>query len=805
LTTIVTDDVTVQFAIHETVQQALICDRANARARKIEKQPPLGTSRVCTAARELIVSGEPQRALDLITKVRSAATSDKVKRLCARHYAAAVRRQGQAESLVVWVETMQRRQADETGPQEVPSPPQTCGPAEPAPKALKEAISSGVTLALTCDQSNARALAIKKKLDEDPKTRPQELSSAWDEFKKKYLEPWKGLLVALLIWVTVALLVVRLLPRLLHNRYLWLIPDAIPAVSPSDEADPAAGRRWWQVGGWALVALGGYLSTFKVAQSGDDDFGPMITFGVVLAIAGIFLIDQARRAAPRLQIDATGDGASADHVRAVLHILGTRPPRGLEVPSGTDATFLKDVGISTDSKNPVVQAVGWLISVARPIGPWQLRIQGKAADELNVELFRNHELIEADAVSRARLMRFLDDDKPTETDTKDDADEPSIDFAAFAAAMALTAMAKAHGQGGLGGATKWQSVGMQYVGTQLPAGHVQRRRILGRALQADPANRMAEVAYWNDLYRRAENKETLTRYTDLLSSAFEVHMQDPDKVVPADALRLRALYSLTAASVNLKALGGTTKDLSTLEKNLRAQLMACGADQDSEELARQMMPAAETLKWSISPPANLGDEAEPDPPSTWSFTAHYNAACFWASRGGQGTPSNNEAKAAVRHLILAGDEPALVAARATDPQLKSLLEHDRYREAFGSDPKKDILTIAPFAALAEKLRDGGFSTPKAIAQATDDELEAVGVPAKLTQRFKELAGTASRITPTLEPWRATLLELLIARGITKLPSGFLPRIILAGVLHAAIQDLNRRPTLVDLEIWTVSG
>ncbi len=40
---------------------------------------------------------------------------------------------------------------------------------------------------------------------------------------------------------------------------------------------------------------------------------------------------------------------TADHVRAVLHTLGAPSSLGLEVPAGTDATFLQDIGISSDS------------------------------------------------------------------------------------------------------------------------------------------------------------------------------------------------------------------------------------------------------------------------------------------------------------------------------------------------------------------------------------------------------------------------------------------------------------------------
>ena len=376
LKSIATAELTEKQAVDAALGRALRCDRANARARALAKLPPAGTSRICTAARGLIVGGEPQRALDLITKARDTASSDKGKRRCARHYAAALRRQGTAEALVLWVEGMQRQQDDATGPQEVPRPPATCGGSTPpTPDTLDAAIAQGVTWALECDQSSTRALAIKKDLGKESKTRPEQLSSAWDDLKEKYLEPWSGLLTAFLLWMVGSLLIVRLFPRLLHNRYLVLLPDASGDPDAGGASSQTAARWWWQVCGWAFVALGGFLATFKVAQA-DDVFGGMIAFGVVLTVFGVALLDQAAGRLRDSKADASGDGVAADHVRALLH-MGTRPPRGLEVPSGTDATFLKDVGISSDSTNPVVQAVAWLISVARPICPWQLKVQGK--------------------------------------------------------------------------------------------------------------------------------------------------------------------------------------------------------------------------------------------------------------------------------------------------------------------------------------------------------------------------------------------------------------------------------------------
>ena len=428
---------------------------------------------------------------------------------------------------------------------------------------LHAAIRNGVARALECDQSNARALANNKELE---KTRPENLSEAWEDLKEHYLKPWVGLLTAFLLWLIGALLLVRLLPRMLHNDHLLL-------EDKGEDAPPRWARVGIQLGGWLLVAVGASIATFLAADAGKFTVSSL-AWAFVLSLVGIVAIDQARRIAPRLQVEASGEGVSADHVRAILHTLGARSSRGLEVPAGTDATFLRDIGITSSSSNPVVQAVAWLISIAQPESPWRLRVQGKDANELNVELFRNHRLVRAAVVNRARLLRFFDDDADP-SGAKPLTAPPAIDFATFAAAIAVTGMAGTRGKDGLAGATSWESVGLQHAASQLPVGSKDRLRILARAVEVDPDNSMAQVTYWNDLYRRTDDRDALTRYVRLLRTFVRPDLQNPDRDVPAVALRLRALYSLVAASVNLKQLDGVTLDRRKLLVILQAQLRSC--------------------------------------------------------------------------------------------------------------------------------------------------------------------------------------------------------------------------------------
>ena len=344
-------------------------------------QAPAARSKVCAAAGELIQRGQPQRALDLIARARSAVPSDRAHRRCAPQYAVALRRQAQAERLVVWVETLLRHNPEDSAADVAQPSPMTCGR---PPKALgtdvtvERATTIGVARALQCDRSNERALAIQQSLlpstTQDPppvtpppvtpppvivtvtpppitvgappitvnpppitvtvtpapvapspstppateKTPPEELDDSWDALKTGYLEPWQGLLTAFLIWMVGSMLLVRLLPRIFQNQGLRL----------SDETARSPNRRIGiQVAGWAVVAIGGSLVTLFAAKAESLTWDRVVA-AVAVSVVGIFFIDQARRVAPSLQVIASGEGVTADHVRVVLHTLGTRPPRG---------------------------------------------------------------------------------------------------------------------------------------------------------------------------------------------------------------------------------------------------------------------------------------------------------------------------------------------------------------------------------------------------------------------------------------------------------------------------------------------
>ena len=275
------------------------------------------SNRVCQEAGKLARDGQPQRALELIAVARGAVPADRAHRRCAPQYAIALRRQSRAERIALWVGAAQAWEPDEGTDVPLPAvlatPPPTCQPGTPLPTVSgvvgKADLRTGVDAALACDGANTRALAAEAALDKKADTEPEELSSAWDDLKSDYLDPWSGLLTAFLIWMLGAPLLVRLLPYLVHSGGLILSRLGTPGRMV---------RTLLQASGWVLVARGAWVATVGAADARgwtDDALGAALLW----TLAGVFVIDQSRRIAPRLKVDATGDGVPADHVRVVLH------------------------------------------------------------------------------------------------------------------------------------------------------------------------------------------------------------------------------------------------------------------------------------------------------------------------------------------------------------------------------------------------------------------------------------------------------------------------------------------------------
>ena len=323
-----------------------------------------------------------------------------------------------------------------------------------------------------------------------------EFSTNWKRFWDEQLAPGKNGVLALLGWLLGAAIALKLLTRLLRNKFL-----------------PSWGRfRWLGVtGAWVGVTVGGL-----VALQGQWCY---VLWGLAISMFSLLVLVTYRRTRARLDITTTGDKApSAEHVRAVLHGMGTERSGHFEMPTASDASILKDVVVLPDSTGAIGKAVNALLGMLTLYSPWRLNIEAKSDDTVNVELYRNYVRMDAAVLNRANVLLFLDDATRTELAAKDakEAEKITYDFAIVAAAMALTAMAIEHGfEQVLGGATKWRSVGLEYLARQLSVRNDLRGRLLTEALDVDPLNDSARLALWHHRYRY---EDRLPAHADLLGA-----------------------------------------------------------------------------------------------------------------------------------------------------------------------------------------------------------------------------------------------------------------------------------------------
>lgn len=486
-------------AQRDVVDKALAIDRENTRALATEAllaAAILPAPAECSTYAELIAAGYPQRALALIDA--------QTKRLPSGSAAPCGTQRVVAEQEMAAAELEMAQLAED---------------------ADQAAQRAAVDKAFAADKENARAIALDKELDAD-EALASRFSTNWKKFWDEQLAPGRSGLLALLGWLLGAAIAIKLMTRLLGNKLL-----------------PSWTRFRWlgATGGWVGVIGGGVA-----ALQGDWH---SVARGLVISVLSVLVLVAHRRSRARLEITTVGDKApSAEHVRAVLHKMGTESSGHLEMPTASDNSILKDVVVLPDSTGAIGKAVTALLGMLTLHNPWRLNIEAKSDDTLNVELYRNFIRMDAAVLNRANTLLFLDDAIRSELALKDakEAEKPTYDYTIVAAAMALTAMAPVHGfKQVLGGATKWQSVGLEYLARQLSLRNETRGRILTEALELDPSNDSARLALWHHRYRYESELPALRRYWELTEGVASKQT--------SPVLKLGARYAQVVAGVNLHA------------------------------------------------------------------------------------------------------------------------------------------------------------------------------------------------------------------------------------------------------------
>lgn len=470
-------------------------------------------------------------------------------------------------------------------------------------------------------------------------------TTTWDTFRTDVVDPAADVALAFAL-VAVALAVAA--------RLLALLPWPVRR-SPSRRTRSILG-----IAGAGLCFLAAALLTVVPTQTtwlttdGTATaplHGAWWVPGAVVAVVAVGLVTRWLLVRMRIAIAASNpagrSSVMAARVAALVGDLGGQPGRGVEVPHGSDVPSL---GESIADVPGSSWAAGIVALVQNVLGtaPWHVLVDAADDDHISVVVTRNERQVATATVERG-VLRLGADDLALH-----DATAERVDLYRFAAATVLTALAEAypHEFDGLAGATDWRSLGMHYVAsTDLRDCPEAQRALLALAVEWDPGNWLAQVAYRQALHRRSEDPVRIASYDHWLA-----HLVEPPGVSDIDlvageaeaplgpgtryeALRLRTLYTRAALTVNrvfaLRNASADARTVATAEaravatvRTLTTELTAIGAGAGKPsagvvKVAALLVPPSDSL-WQLA--SEWQDAAAPQgaPPEPLPFV--------WAGR-----------------------------------------------------------------------------------------------------------------------------------------------------------------------------
>lgn len=526
-----------------------------------------------------------------------------------------------------------------------------------------------------------------------------------------------------------------------------------------------------------------------------------LLLSMLTAAVGVWLA--AWLLATRLRLDVVVKGADGAFsttgvgtVVALLSELGAERTRGIEVPRGADVTALEGA-FSTLPDNVVLRTLKGLLVSLGGVTPWTATIEGSATSR-SVSIRRNGRAVDSAVIDVAALVPTVASATAADSDSgatpdatsKTDADDGDASAAEpdaslrLAAAFVLTTMSTKHSaiRRGLAGATRWESVGLQYIASAdltKPSDGPHRRAVLAAALDRDPGNLSARLAYRHALDRESTDRTTLELYRDWLRSFAK---EEPGKELTR-GLRLRATYTRVVVATNAafaggRATGGSAAISQALEEY---QDIADGVRPDDPEhhLVRELEDRLEGLRHLV--------ESNTEKPSPDSPTGMYNLGCALASRHDLEVPDarTDAGKArddveAVVWLRRAQENPLDRDWYLTDPQIAEFRRRAFFRAAFLAPPRQDFLDAALVTPYAASLRTAGLAHPRLLAGALPSVVAAgaaidraqaatlirlaevhANLVAYLETAAVESGGEAAR---PLEVWAVELLDRFVAQG-----------------------------------------
>ncbi|MDQ1594436.1 MAG: hypothetical protein QOH40_992, partial [Arthrobacter pascens] len=353
-----------------------------------------------------------------------------------------------------------------------------------------------------------------------PTTPAQQAANDWDRFVKNWATPWVPVGLAILGLVLFFLVL---------GRLLVFVPKM-----PFFKIDSG-----WRVslllGGLGLILLGSCAIVLALGEASAGAGGAslgralwgMVAFeGGFIALAGAVALAFYLSSRLRVALDVRGaDGktneADSMHIVALLHELGAAPPRGIEVPVGTDVKALDDTALTVAFSNKLLAAAQKILTSMFGVTPWKVAVSPVGENLLAVAVTRNGWTVGAAGIDRKALgLSGEPAASPAGKETTKAGTDARTELHKMAAAFILATLArKHHGFEGLCGATDWRSLGLHSIATTgewAAAGTAEA--LLGKAVDLDQGSMLADIALQYFRLRKEKEQKALAGYAEWLGA-----------------------------------------------------------------------------------------------------------------------------------------------------------------------------------------------------------------------------------------------------------------------------------------------
>lgn len=479
-----------------------------------------------------------------------------------------------------------------------------------------------------------------------------------------------------------------------------------------------------------------------------------------------------------MQVKGKSDECGAAAVVAHLRSLGARPAAGLEIPRGADVETLKGSNIAAASVTGVLGSLVGVLQSALSVTPWQVLVDRDTDDQTVVVVSLHGRVRETAVIQHAMFGKS----------------GPKVDPLKLAAACVLmTILDVTKRYDGLGGATVWMSIGLQYDATSGVRPQEEMLQMLARAVDLDPASWPAQMSWRVERGRSSSKGDELEMLSDWLCQAAGKVTDRADST-----LRARMAYNAYVAYLNCLAAREVDPAPDSIDGQ-RLEALRWDVDDALKQVPQgafrsRMTANVEALRARLPATAtDLRSEIALTP------SRAYIRACQWAGR-------RDTFDRALVALDFAFSDEKYRAVAKTDPMLEDLRELPAYRNAFPVQPRAALTDIAPFDVHSVALKAAGLTEPAPLGRIPLKRLAAaLGADVAVARELQQRALLVLAVDPELEAYRLEIVEVAVAEGITTVADLRSPDVDAVALGSAIMTACRRRgladPDPADLQAW----